>query len=214
MEPTLLMDNIYRHQRRFYDLTRKYFLLGRDRLLDRLQTEPGNRVLEIGCGTGRNLAVLAGKQPDLNLYGLDASTLMLESARVRFQRDCKSIVSLKQGLAEEFEPKKTFGQSGHFDVIFFSYALSMIPLWRESVDAALNGLRTGGSIYIVDFWDQQHWPGLFRKILQRWLSLFHVRFEPGLLTYLKELDRQGRVRMNFEAVHGRYAYLAVLKKIN
>ena len=52
------MDRMYRYQRHIYDLTRKYYLLGRDRLIDELQPPVGGHVLEVGCGTGR-LAHLA-----------------------------------------------------------------------------------------------------------------------------------------------------------
>ena len=57
------MDRMYRYQRYFYDLTRKYYLLGRDRLLSEMDVKPGERVLEVGCGTGRNLKILASRHP-------------------------------------------------------------------------------------------------------------------------------------------------------
>ena len=53
------MDDVYRYQRYIYDLTRKYYLFGRDTLLRSLDIPDGARVLEIGCGTGRNLVVAA-----------------------------------------------------------------------------------------------------------------------------------------------------------
>ena len=53
------MDGIYRYQRYIYDLTRKYYLLGRDRLLADLEPPDGGTILEIGCGTGRNLVLAA-----------------------------------------------------------------------------------------------------------------------------------------------------------
>src|SRR5258705_12381745 len=56
---SVLMDKAYRRQRHFYDLTRKYYLLGRDRLLRQLNAKPGERVIEIGCGTARNLIRIA-----------------------------------------------------------------------------------------------------------------------------------------------------------
>ena len=45
-------------------LTRKFYLLGRDRLIDELAPPPAGRVLEIACGTGRNLIGAARHYPD------------------------------------------------------------------------------------------------------------------------------------------------------
>ena len=49
------MDAIYRRQRFIYDLTRRPYLFGRDQMLAELEPPPGGSVLEIGCGTARNL---------------------------------------------------------------------------------------------------------------------------------------------------------------
>ncbi len=57
------MDGIYRWQRWIYDLTRKYYLLGRDRLIADLDAADGASVLEIGWGTGRNLVAAARRYP-------------------------------------------------------------------------------------------------------------------------------------------------------
>ena len=75
------MDRIYRQQRHVYDVTRKYYLLGRDRLIRRLDPPAGGRVLEIGCGTARNLIVAARAYPDVRFFGIDISSEMLETAR-------------------------------------------------------------------------------------------------------------------------------------
>ena len=59
-----LMDDMYRRQRHIYDLSRKFYLLGRDEAIARLRPAPGDKVLEIGCGTGRNLIKLAQAYPE------------------------------------------------------------------------------------------------------------------------------------------------------
>jgi S-adenosylmethionine-diacylgycerolhomoserine-N-methlytransferase len=59
-----LMDLVYRRQRYVYDLTRKYYLFGRDRLIRELDLKPGDRVVEIGCGTARNLVRMAQLYPE------------------------------------------------------------------------------------------------------------------------------------------------------
>src|SRR5258707_13406686 len=76
-----LMDRLYRRQRHLYDFTRKYYLLGRDRLIRRLSPPPGSRLLEIGCGTARNLVAAAHPHPGVAFLGIDISSEMLETAR-------------------------------------------------------------------------------------------------------------------------------------
>jgi len=69
------MDRMYRPQALIYDLTRKCYLLGRDRLIDGVEAGPGEIVLEVGCGTGRNLVALGRLYPGVRLHGLDAAAL-------------------------------------------------------------------------------------------------------------------------------------------
>src|ERR1700733_2847143 len=72
-----LMDRTYRHQRHVYDFTRKYYLLGRDPMIAELCPGDGDRVLEIGCGTGRNLTAAARRFPGAHFFGVDVSNAML-----------------------------------------------------------------------------------------------------------------------------------------
>jgi S-adenosylmethionine-diacylgycerolhomoserine-N-methlytransferase len=53
------MDRMYRFTRHVYDLTRRYYLLGRDRLLAQVPTSADTATLEVGCGTARNIIALA-----------------------------------------------------------------------------------------------------------------------------------------------------------
>lgn len=206
------MDRIYTLQRHFYDVTRKYFLLGRDSLIERMELRPGMKVLEIGCGTARNLIALAKKHPQVQFYGLDASREMLETAQQKIDaQKLTGRIVLKYCLAEELDSLRTFGMSEPFDAMFFSYALSMIPTWRASLDAAFNNLRPGGTVYSVDFWDQNELPGAFRWLLVGWLNLFHVHHRPELLDYMKELEGKGRFALTLTSLYRRYAYIASMK---
>src|ERR1700740_3820343 len=86
VEATDRMNRMVRWQRHIYDGTRRYYLLGRDQLISGLRPAAGATVLEIGCGTGRNL-VLAGRlYPPARFFGVDVSTEMLTSAMPAISR--------------------------------------------------------------------------------------------------------------------------------
>jgi S-adenosylmethionine-diacylgycerolhomoserine-N-methlytransferase len=171
---TALMNRIYRHQRHIYDATRKYYLLGRDLLIVRLAPLPGQSVLEIGCGTGRNLILAARRYPQARFFGIDVSTEMLTSANEQIARaGLSSRVKVAHADATAFDPQPLFGEAS-FDRIFISYSLSMIPAWRAVLDGAVARLAPGGELHIVDFGGQDGLPRWFRNSLRRWLALFHV----------------------------------------
>lgn len=203
------MDRVYRVQRHFYDATRRFYLLGRDRLLEAMSLRAGDHVLEVGCGTARNLVKLAQRWPNARLYGLDASAAMLETASAKIRRcGLQQRVALRAAMAEDWTPAATFGLDQPFDVIFFSYSLSMIPPWQAALENALRHLAAGRAIYIVDFWDQAEWPGWARSLNQWWLRHFHVRHEPALLRYLRNRADEGNVRLELSGLYRRFAYLA------
>jgi S-adenosylmethionine-diacylgycerolhomoserine-N-methlytransferase len=171
---TALMNRIYRRQRHIYDATRKYFLLGRDLLIARLAPEGAACVLEIGCGTGRNLILAARRYPDARFFGIDVSTEMLTSAIEAIARaGLSSRIHVAHADATAFDPGRLFGKA-QFDRVFISYSLSMIPAWRAVLDSAIARLAPAGELHIVDFGGQEGLPRWFRSVLRRWLALFHV----------------------------------------
>lgn len=184
-----LMDNVYRGQRFIYDLTRKYYLLGRDRLIAEMDVPDGGTVLEIGCGTGRNLAKLGKVWPECRLYGLDISAEMLKSAASTVaQANMQQRTALARGDAAHFDTAALFGRR-KFDRIMFSYTLSMIPDWQGALCQAFDILSTQGSIHIVDFGQQERLPNWFRGALQTWLRQFHVEPRATLGTALDALAK-------------------------
>lgn len=206
------MDKMYRYQRYFYDFTRKYYLLGRDKLIDQMNVQADENILEIGCGTGRNLAILAKKYPKTNFFGLDASAEMLDAAEKKVEKDRLENLELKVALADDFLFDKTFELNDPFDAIFFSYSISMIPTWKESIANALDNLKSGRSFYIVDFYDQRDLSVGFQKILQGWLKKFHVKYPRELIPHLEMLEAEGLGKLAVNSIYKSYSFIAEFKK--
>lgn len=164
-----LMDEVYRGQRHIYDFTRKYYLFGRDRLIAGLTSKPGMRVLEVACGTGRNLAKIGKAWPDARLYGLDISAEMLKSARAALGDEAR----LGEGDACSFDAPVLLGEAA-FERVVLSYSLSMIPDWEGALDHAASLLADGGALHIVDFGDLTGLPQPLAAGLRAWLAKFHV----------------------------------------
>jgi S-adenosylmethionine-diacylgycerolhomoserine-N-methlytransferase len=174
------MDAQYALQRHIYDFTRKYYLLGRDRLIRELAVPAGGSVLEIGAGTGRNLAMVAERYKDARLFGLDISAEMLKSADINIAKiGARTRTMLARADATAFDPQWHFGEAG-FDRVYVSYSLSMIPDWEAALTQALSVVAPGGSLHIVDFGQQERLPRWFRAMLRGWLAKFHVTPRAGL----------------------------------
>ena len=208
------MDGIYRFQRHIYDVTRRYYLLGRDQLLNDLAVPEGGSVLEIGCGTGRNLVGVAKRAASAELFGLDISEEMLKSATAAMVRHgCSNRVRLACADATHFSASNLFGQAT-FDRVFFSYTLSMIPDWQLAAERALECLAPSGQLHIVDFGQCERLPNFFQRGLFAWLKLFHVNPRRQLATQLQRLAVDKGMRFSFESKFLDYAWLIKITNSN
>jgi S-adenosylmethionine-diacylgycerolhomoserine-N-methlytransferase len=208
-DAAILMDKMYRHQRHIYDLTRKPYLLGRDRLIENLSPPAGGAVLEIGCGTARNLIRAARAYRGVHFYGIDVSSVMLAQAQSSIDRaGLGQRIILAQGDAASFDPQVLFGRK-QFDRIFISYALSMIPPWQETLVHAFDLLAPHGSLHLVDFGDQAGLPIWFRKALKHWLDLFDVVPRVEITRELRAEARARGLMLSHQALYRGYAFHAI-----
>ncbi len=207
-----LMDGVYRRQRHIYDITRKYYLLGRDHMIAGLGVPDGGTALELGCGTGRNLVLATRRYPKARFFGLDISTAMLETAaRAVTQEGAGQRVKLAQGDATGFDAQTLFGEAG-FDRVFISYSLSMIPGWEKTVGAALAAVKPGGSLHVVDFGRQERLPTWFKRLLRAWLAKFHVTPRDVMAEALESESRKCGASLSFRPLYRGYAVLAVVAR--
>lgn len=206
-----LMNAVYRNQRFIYDVTRKYYLLGRDRLIDGLHVPPGGTVLEVACGTGRNLIKVGQKYPDARLYGFDISTEMLTTARANLKRaGLSDRATLAQADATDFTAQRLFGLP-NFDRVFISYSLSMIPDWQTALACSLGQTAPGGQLALVDFSQQAQLPGWFSKGLLAWLALFHVAPRADLIAQIQTLAADVGGTTDLDHLYRDYAVLGRIR---
>ena len=206
----LLMDRIYRHQRHIYDVTRKFYLLGRDQLIRDLKPEKSDAVLEIGCGTARNLIKVANRYPEARCFGVDISQEMLTTAEASIRhRNLGERIRLSRGDATNFDGAAILGQPV-FERIFISYSLSMIPSWRATLERAMRALAPGGRLLLVDFGDFRGWPGWFRMSMTGWLSVFHVTPRLDLVEEAVRLASERGFSITSSSLYRGYArYIAI-----
>jgi len=162
------MSGYYAWQSRIYDATRWAFLFGRDSLLNNLQLKPGDIVVEVGCGTGRNLeGVLKRIGPEGEVFAVDCARPMLERCAERIRKKAWSNVRL---IDREYGSAPVTG--GGADAVLMSYSLSMIPDWEDVIDCAVRELKPAGRIGVVDFRLGNGAPAVAG--FERWMTRNHV----------------------------------------
>ncbi len=207
----MAMDRMYRFQRHFYDASRRYYLLGRDSMLDGLRPPLNGSILEIGCGTGRNLLKAARRYRDAKLFGVDISQEMLKSAIATMQRKSPNTpVRFACVDATSFDARQSLGVA-KFDRIYFSYTLSMVPQWQAALAHASSMLTPEGELHVVDFGQCERLGSVFRNLFFRWLSAFHVTPRAALKSVLTQHAKDHGLRLDFSSRFGGYTWIAAIK---
>jgi demethylmenaquinone methyltransferase/2-methoxy-6-polyprenyl-1,4-benzoquinol methylase len=117
----------------------------RRKAVKRLGLKRGETVLEIGCGTGRNLALLReAVGADGVVIGIDASEGMLAQARQLVRRhDWKNVRLMQQDAAG-------LDLEDPVDAVYFSLSYSALPDREPVLLKAWEALRSGGRLVIMD----------------------------------------------------------------
>jgi ubiquinone/menaquinone biosynthesis C-methylase UbiE len=117
----------------------------RKEAVSRLSLRPGDKVLEVGCGTGRNFPYLSEAVGKMGrVYGVDLSPGMLRKARTLCARNGFANIDLTQGDAADFTAPVPL------DAVFFSLSYNTMPHHLTVLRRAWNSLRPGGRLVIMD----------------------------------------------------------------
>ena len=152
----------------------RYVLRNQSRTLAALELGPGDRLLDVGCGTGaavREAAALVSR-----VVGLDLSPRMVEQARELAAELDKTEFAVGDGEHLPFA-------DGEFTAVLCSTSIHHFPSPGAAVGEMARVLASGGSIAIGDSNPEQ----LFVRALDRHLK----RREPGHLGFVhpRELAR-------------------------
>jgi ubiquinone/menaquinone biosynthesis C-methylase UbiE len=154
------MINTYQKRAANYDVTANlYYLIGypewkyRRLTVDALRLQPGDTVVEIGCGTGLNFELYQERiGPEGRIIGVDLTKAMLEQARQRVEEEGWENVELIHQDARDYE------FPANVDAIISTFALSLIPEAPEIVRRAAEALAEGGRMAVVDLQIPESWP--------------------------------------------------------
>lgn len=153
-------DHRYIHALRFSSLNGLYdiavALTSRENafksaLLEGAELAPGQRVLDVGCGTGTLACMAACRVPGLELHGLDGDPAILQRARLKAARQEATI-----HFSEAMSTCLPFPDE-HFDqvvsTLFFHHLLAADK--RSTLSEILRVLKPGGRLHIGD-WGAPH----------------------------------------------------------
>jgi len=151
---------VYRKRAPCYDITSHvYAFFGyrlnayRRRGIQALRLQPGDTVVEIGCGTGANMAALgAAIGPTGTIVGVDVSPEMLDRAHARIRREGWRNVTLVQADAA------TYAFPAGVNAILSTYALTLVPSYDDVIRRGAEALAPGGRVVVVDFKAPRSWP--------------------------------------------------------
>jgi phosphatidylethanolamine/phosphatidyl-N-methylethanolamine N-methyltransferase len=166
------VERVYERLASVYDLTFGPTLHpGRLQARDRMVIAPGDRILEVGVGTGINASLYPS---DCHVTGIDLSTSMLDKARERVARQGLRNIRLLEMDAGTL----TFADDA-FDIVYAPYLVSVVPDPVKVVREMCRVCRPGGRIIILNHFRSAN-PILSR--VERALSPFtvHIGFKSDL----------------------------------
>ena len=152
----------------FYDLVQRLFVrdvIYKQRLIEQAQIQPGQHVLDLGCGTGTLAILVKQAHPKAEVTGLDADPQMLGVARAK-AADLAVVVKFDQGMADELPYP-----DASFEHVLSSLMIHHLrtPDKEKTARELRRVLKSEGQLHVVDFGKPQTFYG---KLLKPFLHEF------------------------------------------
>jgi phosphatidylethanolamine/phosphatidyl-N-methylethanolamine N-methyltransferase len=166
------VEGVYDKLAKVYDLTFGPTLHpGRLQAIQRMDIQPGERVLEVGVGTGINLSLYP---KHCTVTGIDFSSSMLEKARERTARKGIRNVRLLQMDAGDLK-----FADGSFDIVYAPYLISVVPDPVKVAEEMHRVCRSGGRIIFLNHFLS---PNALLSRVERMISPYtiHIGFKADL----------------------------------
>jgi ubiquinone/menaquinone biosynthesis C-methylase UbiE len=156
----------YRKKAKHYDITSRFYpapgypqRAQRLRAVQALGLRPGDRVIDIACGTGLNFPLIEQAiGPDGAIVGVDLTDAMLARARDRIAANGWSNIRLVQADAADFR------FTTEVDAILSTYALSQVPECAEVIAHGAAALSARGRWVVLDLKVPDNTPGWLTQI--------------------------------------------------
>lgn len=171
-----IIESLYAQRAERYDLTEKvYRLFGfREELYRReaiaaLKLQPGDTVVDLGCGTGKNFAHLLEKIGRTGtIIGVDLTAAMLAQAQQKIERNGWSNVQLINADVGDF----VFPAQA--DAVLSTFALSFSADYAQVIQRSAHTLTDSGRLAIADMQWTDQLPTWLMRVGTRFAGLFGV----------------------------------------
>ena len=208
--PASQTDSMQKETSLFYEVMSRYSQFGRKHLIEKLLAPRGGTVLELGCGTGRNLIAAARAYPSSQVFGVDSSEARLRVARSEIGKaGLRHRIHIAQADIVNFDPFATFGHES-FDRVILSYCLSRTVDWERVLQHGMMLRSAGGVMVVMEFGQQERLPHFLRRILNLGLQKSHMDVRANLKGVLNALVKDNRSKLRFERLYRGYVYYAEL----
>lgn len=135
------------------------------RSIKAMDIQPGDKILDLGCGTGRNACIMAKYlSEDGEIVGMDVSPIMER----QFNKKCadhRNVAFVRQRI------DRLFSLSEQFDKIFISFVIHGFPhdVRKIVLKNIFTHLKPGGSFFMLDFaeFNMNKMPPLHRFIFKK-----------------------------------------------